>query len=103
MLTEDLSMINRAFRLRVSDNGVSIYCPDIICSWNGTCSTNNTTNCRNCPNCPGCQQVPVYCNQCPYCNGCPRANNNTGSGFGGGRGGSLFILGAGAPETEDDN
>ena len=75
MLTEDLSMINRAFRLRVVDNGVSIYCPDIICSWNGTCQTNQTTNCRNCPNCPGCQTVPVYCNSCPYCNGCPRAIN----------------------------
>lgn len=96
-------MINNAFNLNIFDNGTSIYCPNMICSWNGTCQSTTPTNCRNCPNCPGCQTVPAYCNTCPYCNGCPLANQGGfGSGFGGGNQGG-FILGAGAPEEEESN
>ena len=52
-MTEDISLVNRAFGLNIRDNGTTVYCPDIICSWNGNCQV--PTNCYNCPNCPGCQ------------------------------------------------
>ena len=116
-MTEDLSMINRSLNLNIYDNGQSILCPDIICSWNGTCK--QPVNCRNCPNCPGCQinqpqpPIPPYCNQCPNCQGCPGVNhnhnqynnnNNGGFSFGGSfnPGQGLFVLGESAPEGLSD-